>query len=155
MISYVNDITIIQSIWELGLAINSCTLNNFLTALWLWSHCLVDPLENLPVEMLLKKIIMLLKIRNQSEAKELWASYLQHVKGMQILTHDKTFDVLGSEKQMLFQHLKELQEINCTAVCLECDHHQSVQVREVFPPIYCNIGEILQSSSDAHSHGSL
>jgi hypothetical protein len=79
-------------------------------------HCLIDPLENLPVEMLLKKITKLLKIGNQFEAKELWASYLQHVKGMQI-TPDETFDVFGSENQMLFQHLKERQEINCTSVC--------------------------------------
>jgi len=122
--------------------INNCTLDNFLTALWLWSHFLIDPLENLPVEMLLKKITKLLKIGNQSEAKELWASYLQHFKGMQILTPDETFDVFGSENQMLFQYLKERQEINCTAVCLECNHHQSVQVREVFPPMYCNIGEL-------------
>ncbi len=58
-----------------------------------------------------------------------------------MLTPDESFDVFGSENQMLFQHLKELQEIKCTAVCLDCNRHHSVQVREVFTPMYCNIGE--------------
>jgi hypothetical protein len=135
-------------IWGIGLVINSCTLDNFITALWLWSDSLVDFMENLPVEILLKSIITLLKDGNQSQAKVLWASYLQDVKKIQVLRSEQSFNVFGSESQMLFQHLKELQEINCTAICSDCKCNHFVQVREVLIPTFCsmkNFFDLLQT----------
>ena len=132
--------------WGTGKVTNSCTVDNFLTLLWIRTIVILQFMEQSPVELLLKNIMQMMKCGFQGEAKKLWAESL-HQKGLPVRcnTANAEYDLLGNEKQMLFDHLSEISQITCTAVCSNCHFVKSFQTTQHLPNLAIKIPTYLKT----------
>jgi hypothetical protein len=108
--------------WKTSNVLNSCTIDNHLTALkikTLEDENFLEKFGNSPSENELKKVIELLHQDQPEEAKYLWANYTSGFKNL------PTYDLYGSPNEHMFDHLKSSFSFHSIAKCINCSEESN------------------------------